>query len=78
MQKYKIMTQTGIVALIIILSAILGVVIYQIAKCIRDIAFIRHAKKTGNPIYQKHGLVMSWEDHETGCAKSDYTIVTPH
>lgn len=71
------MTQTELLVLIIAVSIALAAVIYQIAKCIRDILFIRHAKKTGNPIYQKHGLVMTWEDHETGCVKPDFTIVTP-
>lgn len=75
--QVKHMTQTEIIALIIVLSALLGWILYQIAKCIRDIAFIRHAKKTGNPIYQKHGLVMTWEDFETGSVKSDFTTVTP-
>lgn len=71
------MTQTEIVILIILLSAVLGWLICQMAKCIRDIAFIRHAKKTGNPIYQKQGLVMRWTDYQTGSAESDHTYITP-
>lgn len=71
------MNTTVTVILICVLAILAGWGIVNAAKCLRDIAYIRHAKKTGNPIYQKQGLVMKWKDNESASAEADYTIVTP-
>lgn len=71
------MNSTVTVILIIILAAIAGWGIVKAVKCLRDIAYIRYAKKSDNPIYQKQGLVMNWTDNQSASADADYTIVTP-
>lgn len=58
-------------------AALIGRCVVKAVQSHRDIKIIDEAKKTGNPLYQKHGLLMNWTDHEHGEVKGDKTYITP-